>query len=541
MKRFYLSALLVTLLASCGETPSASSSAGGGSAESYDIEEATGSVLSYTGTQDAEASYEIFVYSFADSDGDGVGDLKGIEDKLDYLGELGVKNIWLTPIHPSSTYHKYNVKDYFSIDPQFGTVADFVSLTTKAKEKGLNILMDMVFNHSGIDNPWFAQAAFDFVSENSSDDSLKDLYVFSWDGKDISNTKAMYNVEGIDIYYECNFDRSMPEFNLESDIARAKHKEIMDFWLDKGASGFRFDGVAYYHLGNNAKCMEYCKYLADTARATKSDAKLIGEFWVNDQPTINTIAPTGMTGFNFPTSTSGVSTNPIFAMRSGNGGRFARAVADASQGFLSGSNGKTLPSHFLTNHDQDRWAGSLADEQIKFAASAYLLTSGTPYIYYGEEIKMQGIRQTAQTDINRRLPMQWKSNANEDTARCKVGPGSDYSGKQTTLGGLEAIKDTSSVTYYYKELLAFRNRTEAIKKGYYRNVTPSDSPLIAFQIDYQGKTSYLIHNAESEEVKVHLPKDMALVTAPGSDKAGLRGKELTLDAYGFAYLTTQNA
>lgn len=538
-KKLLCLSVLGLMLASCGESPVSSEISSGGDLE-FEIEPAAGTPLSYSGVDDAGASYEIFVYSFADSDGDGVGDIKGIEDKLDYLQELGIKNVWLTPVHPSSTYHKYNVKDYFSIDPKFGTVNDFVSLCAKAKEKGISIIMDMVFNHSSLDNPWFKQAAEDFAFEKSGSDSLKDLYVFSFDGKDIANSKALYNVQGVDVYYECNFDRSMPEYNLDSDIARAKHKEVMEYWIDKGASGFRFDGVAYYYLGNNAKCMEYCTYLADTAKAKKSDVKLVGEFWVNDQPTLNLIAPTGMTGFNFPTSTSGVSSNPIFALRSGNGSRFAKAVADASKGFLEGSNGKTLPAHFLTNHDQNRWAGSLTDEQIKFVATAYLLTSGTPYLYYGEEIKMQGIRQTAQTDANRRLPMQWKSNAAEDTARCRASTESDYDGKQTDLGALEAIKDSSTVTHYYKELLALRDSLPEIRKGAYRDVTPADSPLVAFQIDYQGKTHYLIHNADVDDVTVKLPSTCTLNANLRKGSAELNGMDVVLHAYGSALLSVAN-
>ena len=540
-KSLFVLPLLV--LASCGGGSSSSSSSSSLPSSSeeegvYELLAPTGAVREYEGSAPTGTSYEIFVYSFADSNGDGIGDLQGIIDHLDYLQNLGVKNLWLTPIHPSSTYHKYNVRDYYSIDPAFGTVDDFVALCAAAKQKGIGITMDMVFNHSAKDHPWFEKAAHDFVYEVEGEDSYASLYSMGFDITDISGTKSSITVDGVPVYYECNFDTSMPEFNLDSPLAKKLHKEIMEYWLDKGASGFRFDGVAYYYLGDDAKCMEYLTYLNGVARAKKPDIHLVAEYWVNNQTMLNDVAPTGMTAFNFATSMSGVSANPLFAINSGNGRRVASAFAAAAQGFVNGSNGKTLPSFFLSNHDQDRWAANRSDAIIKLAASAYILTPGTPYLYYGEEIGLLGIRQNAQTDANRRLPMQWVANAEQDTARCVRSPESDYSGKQTSLGALEAIEDANSITHFYKDIIAFREETPAIQKGYFRNVTPDEAPFMAFRIDYQGHAYYLIHNVAKKETQIKVGSGLTLSSRWNGGSTYQDGS-LTMPALSSAFLTIE--
>ncbi len=541
MRKKLLTFALIGLLASCGGGGSSSASSSQEEVLSTELVAAsTSEIPAYAGSDDNGACYEIFVYSFADSNGDGIGDLKGIEGKLDYLQELGVETIWLTPVHPSSTYHKYNVKDYYDIDSSFGTVDDFVSLCATAKTKGIRVIMDMVFNHSSIDNPWFKQAATDFVYGKTGEDSLADLYVFGLDQSEVPNTKATYDVDGTTVYYECNFDRSMPEFDVDSDLARAKHKDIMSYWIGKGASGFRFDGAAYYYYGDAENNMKYISYLAQTAKEIKSDAYLIAEYWLNGQIQINPVAEAGMNAFNFPTSTSGVTTNPVFAIRAQEGYDYAVAVEKAVSGIYGASNGAIAPSLFISNHDQDRFANSsTSHEKLMTMAALYLLTPGTPFLYYGEEIALEGYRMNAQTDVNRRLPMQWKADASADTARTKEALGGDYNDTQTALGALEAIEDTSSLTYRYKQILQLRKDVEAIRKGIFRSVTAEEAPISAFQVTYGGKTSYLIHNVVSSKVSVTVPAGLKVANTLG-EGAALSGTVLELPAYASAYLTMEN-
>jgi len=557
MKKKLLLIASLLALSACGgggggsSSPSAEPSAepSASSSEEEEVYELlsspTADYPTFTGTSATGVNYEIFVYSFADSNGDGIGDLKGIEGKLDYLKELGVENLWLTPIHPSSTYHKYNVRDYFSIDSDFGTMADFESLVSKAKAKGIGIIMDMVLNHSGKDNPMFSAAVSDFVNNNTSTGTLKDLYVLSlsMDDPRFARKKLVSSVShgGKTVFYECNFDTQMPEFNIEADVTKAKHKEILDFWLDKGVAGFRFDGVAYYELNNEAKNREYTTYLANTVKAKKADAALIAEYWVSDADALRKMTKSGMSVFNFEGSVSSATQNPIVAQNMGNGRKCAVTAESMMKGCLEESEGKVLPSFFISNHDQDRWyQQAKTPERAKGVASTYLLTPGTPYVYYGEEIGLQGIRLTSPTDGNRRLPMQWVANASSDSARCRPEPAADYSGKQTELGALEAIQDANSLTSWYKKVIAFRNAHPEIQKGTFVNLTPQSSPFVAFEIRYNGAKTVLIHSVFEEKVKIDLGKAMGLDSTLCGSETKLNGTVLTLAPYETAYLSIQN-
>ncbi len=542
MRKKLLTFALAAMLASCGGGgSSAVSSEESSKTATIDLVAAsTGEIAEYVGADDCGTSYEVFVYSFADSNGDGIGDLKGIEGKLDYLKELGVKNVWLTPIHPSSTYHKYNVDDYYDIDTSFGTMDDFVSLCAKAKEKGIRIVMDMVFNHSSRRNQYFTQALQDYVNGNTADDSLADLYVFGDKASDVPNTSSSISYGGKTVFYECNFSTDMPEFNLDSETARNLHKDIMEFWIGKGAGGFRFDGAYYMYYGNTSKNMKYITYLSDTAKEIDHDAYLIAEYWQNSQGLLNMVAGAGMNAFNFATSTADSAAHSIFASRSHQGYDYAQAIESAQTGFLNASEGKIQPSIFLSNHDMDRWVSTFEADRYASIASMYLLTPGTPWIYYGEEIMMHGYRATASTDANRRLPMQWVADSSADTARCKPSSENDYNGDQTELGALEAIKDSGSVTSVYKDIIALRESNPALRKGIYRSVTPEEQPICAFEIAYGGKKSYLIHNIDPDAIGVNVPTGLTLSGSVGAGQGSLDGSTVTIPGYSTVYLTMEN-
>ena len=170
--------------------------------------------------------YEIFVGSFCDSDGDGVGDFNGIASKLDYLQKLGVHPLWLSPIMPSRSYHKYDVEDYFAVDSSFGSLADFDSLVSKAHALGFKVILDMMFNHSSDRNAWFSQSAVDYANDNESATSKKDWYVWS------ATSKAGYSYSSTaGAYYEANFTSSMPEFNLDNPAVVDEIHTISKFWI----------------------------------------------------------------------------------------------------------------------------------------------------------------------------------------------------------------------------------------------------------------------------------------------------------------------
>ena len=207
--------------------------------------------------------YEIFVYSFCDSNGDGIGDLQGVISKLDYLQELGIRGIWLMPIHPSTSYHKYNVTDYYAIDPDYGTMADFEQLIAECEKRDIHLIIDLVVNHTGSENPWFKEAVAYLQNlpagqePDAGECKYLDYYFFSKE----SAGNASRPVEGTDWYYEGAFDFSMPDLNLGNQAVRDEIQAIMQFWIDKGVAGFRLDAAKEFYSGSTTKNVEVLSWI----------------------------------------------------------------------------------------------------------------------------------------------------------------------------------------------------------------------------------------------------------------------------------------
>lgn len=485
------------------------------------------------------AIYEIFVGSFCDSNGDGTGDLKGIESKLDYLKSLGVSYLWLTPIHPSPSYHKYDVKDYRAIDPKFGTLDDFASLAAKAKEKGIGIIMDMVFNHISKKSDWFQKWCQAFGSGDKTSPYYDN---FSWSKTAKYGYSQMGEAGGV--YVESNFDSGMPEFNLDSEFVRSELKSIQDYWLDKGASGFRYDAVMYYYCENNNgtivgdtdKNVAFMKYLADSARAKKSDVYLVGEAWVNSQETIAAYAGSTMNAFNFPTAGIDAIGSAGKALVSGGAKMFMESLEKA-QTAIKAANPSGDVCYFVSNHDMDRWGGyrsgrANAEEARKAVASIYLLTPGTPFMYYGEEIGMLGTRPSnAKTDAARRQAMVW----GEGEAICAQPEGVTVE-KQVTVGVKEAEKDGYSTLNHYRKVLSLRNKyKDMFRKGTFTAIdVPEDG--IGFKVTLGEESFYLLHNTKGAELSFTLPGAKTLLESIDTMKtaASLSGETLKLPGYSSA-------
>ena len=192
--------------------------------------------------------YEIFVYSFYDSDGDGIGDLRGVTEKLDYIQEMGFNGIWLMPIMPSTTYHKYDVIDYKDIDPEYGTLEDFQKLVDECHDRDIRLIIDFVINHSSAQNQWFLDAC-DYLrtlDEGEEPDltvcPYVDYYHFSTEKID----STYYGVAGVDWWYEGSFWDQMPDLNLESEALRGELEDIAKFWIDMCLDGFLMDAALHF-------------------------------------------------------------------------------------------------------------------------------------------------------------------------------------------------------------------------------------------------------------------------------------------------------
>ena len=397
--------------------------------------------------------YEIFVGSFYDTNEDGMGDLDGVTEKLDYLNDLGVGGIWMMPIHPSPTYHKYDVVDYYDIDPKYGTMEDFDELITKANEYNIEIIIDLVLNHTSSEHPWFIEAKKNVLNGTcENENSYCDYYVFS------TTPQGKYYPIGKGYYYEALFWDKMPDLNLDSENVRNEIKDILQFWLDKGVKGFRLDAVTSFYNQNVTKNTEFLRWLNETIDSIDEDAYVVGEAWTTNK-TITDLYDSGIDSL-FQFSLSQADGLIASSIRSKQGYNLANEVIKYNQ-MIKEANPDALNAVFISNHDQGRSAGyfkSTQPEYLKLMASIYLLMPGRSYIYYGEEIGLRG----SGKDENKRLPMIWDNNDNTGKT---LGPSAADYKSEDIMGLKQQASDKNSLYNHYKQLIQIKNRYDVITDG----------------------------------------------------------------------------
>ena len=376
-------------------------------------------------------TYEVFVYSFADSDGDGIGDLNGLRENLGYINDgdpasdldLAANAIWLMPIFPSPTYHKYDAVNYMDIDSAYGTLEDFDALLAACHERGVEVILDLAFNHTSTEHPWFKAAKEYLQSLPEGKDPVKEecpyvwYYVFS---------REKYNgfvpLDGT-WFYEARFWEGMPDLNLSTPEVREELTKVMEFWLERGVDGFRLDAVTSYVTDSTEGNMEFMTWLADTVHGIKEDAYIVGEAWEN-QAAYSRYYSTGVDSFfDFAYSgADGIIASVVKGNRSAKS--FAKSLVDEEKLYAS-FNENFINAPFYTNHDMARSAGYYANDdgsRTKLAGALNLLMTGNAFVYYGEEIGMKG----SGRDENKRAPMYWIS---EDEA-AESSAASQYSGSE---------------------------------------------------------------------------------------------------------------
>ena len=478
--------------------------------------------------------YEIFVGSFSDSDGDGIGDLRGIINRFDYLNDgdpasgvsLGVEGIWLTPVFRSSSYHKYNVIDYYGIDPDFGTEDDFKELISLCHERGVKLIIDLPINHTSELNQWFIKFASSH-REGDTESEYYGFYSYYTEGEAAPAGRQFKKVSGTDIYYECNFADSMPELDFDNDKVRAAVLDVAKHYLEMGVDGFRFDAAKYIYLGDNAKSAEFWKWYVGELRKISPDVYTVAEVWDSDGITDKYFGATDC--FNFTTSqSSGLIASTADA---GNVNTYTSYVEKYVERVKSERESAMLVS-FLTNHDMDRAAGFLpaASGNNFVAANLYLLTPGSPFIYYGEELGMRGSRGAASTDANRRLAMLW---GDGDTV--KNPEGSTYPASSQTENTVESVKgDGDSLYNHYKKLIMVRKANPEIACGKYTALSFENTKLGGFISTADSGTVCVIHNTTARELSVDLSEvtDISFggITAYLGGDATLDGNLLTISA-----------
>lgn len=423
----------------------------------------------------AAVFYEIFVRSFYDSNGDGIGDFNGITQKLDYLEDLGVTGIWLMPIHPSPSYHGYDVTDYYAVNPDYGTMDDFKQLLEEAHQRGMHIIIDLVLNHTSFDHPWAQSANDSLISE------YRNWYIWS-DISDGSNWhKGKYG------YYYGLFCSCMPDLNYNNPEVTKQMLDVTRFWLqDIGVDGFRVDAAK--HLIEEGD-------LVENTPATHAWYQGFYEFYKSQNPQAYTVGEVFGAGALLTKIYSAQEFDHIFSFEMASG-----IVNSANGGSNSGIDSAIKFSlmdapdfnfaTFLANHDQDRVMSVLDGdvEKAKVAAFLLLTSPGTPFIYYGEEIGMQGKK----PDEDIRLPMQWSAqiSAGFSTGTPWRAPNADYK----VVNVAEQANDPNSLLSLYSQLIAFREVHSVLRTGQLHLLETNNSGVYAIlRVDSNERILVLVN------------------------------------------------
>lgn len=414
--------------------------------------------MTTTPTGHTGVHYELFVRAFADSNNDGIGDLQGIIAQLDYLKELGISAIWLTPVHPSPSYHKYDVTDYYGIDAEYGNLADYRQLVQEAHARGLNVLLDFVINHTSVRHPWFEE------SIKGVDNFYRDWYVWMSPRQikelhiatreitaDSQERNPWHTVNGAayDEKYYALFWKGMPDLNFDHPPVREAIYAAGRFWLtDVGVDGFRLDAARHiYPDWEEPKNHQFWEEFGRVMDEAKPGAYTVGEVWTRPER----IAPyfKGLrANFDFDLCLA-----LYEIIRSEDDSKDIVSYLANSQAIFEQVNPNFINAIMLSNHDQERVGSQLMGNlnHLKVAANLLFTLPGNPYVYYGEEIGMLGRK----PDETIREPFLWNI-GKQDPIRARWRK-ARYSTSRTVTPLAQQQTDTDSLFTHYKRLIHVRN------------------------------------------------------------------------------------
>lgn len=487
--------------------------------------------------------YEVFVYSFCDSDGDRIGDLQGLLSQLDYIEELGFNGIWLMPIMPSPSYHKYDVTDYMAIDPAYGTMADFEALSAQCGERGIKLIIDLAVNHTSDQHPWFT-AACDYLSTlgpgEEPDPAACPYYSYYNFVQGDPSSPTWYQVGDMDYYYEGKFWSGMPDLNLECAALRGELEAVMDFWLEKGAGGFRLDAVKEFYSGSLEKNVEVLRWINDYAKSVKPDAYLVGEAWegLGSYSQYYASGIDSFFDFDFAGPTGTISRTLNYSGEENSAQAYAKALVRV-QNAIQGVRADAIDAPFFVNHDMNRAAGYMSYDarKVKMAAALNVLMSGSAFVYYGEELGMTG---SGSLDENKRAPMYWS--ADPDAKGMTAGPEAMEPQENRFPCAEEQRKDRDSIYSFYKDTILLRNQNPEIARGAVARLEEVEDPdVAAISKTWQEGSIYLLYNlSETDEKQVDMGRygELELVGYLSADgaEATLADGTVTLPSYSVAVL-----
>lgn len=507
--------------------------------------------------------YQIYPKSFCDTNGDGFGDLKGVTSKLDYLKELGVDYIWMTPFFISPQKDNgYDVENYYEIDPRYGTMEDFEELSREAKKRGIDLMLDMVFNHTSDRHEWFQKAL-------AGEEKYKKYYIFKKgkeDGSAPTNWESKFGgsawqyVPEMDEYYLHLFDVSQPDLNWENEEVRKEVQKVIRFWMEKGVKGFRFDVINLISKG------EFQDDYEGDGRRFYTDGPRIHEFLkeLNEQTfgqeegiiTVGEMSSTSMENcfqyagadshelsmvFNFHHLKVDFMGNEKWVLVPADFYKLKQILFDWQKGMAEHNAWNAV---FWCNHDQPRVVSRFGDEGTYWKQSAKMLATiihcfrGTPYVYQGEEL---GMTNAGFTDIsqyqdvesinhfrilqekgltksdayrilqihsrdNSRTPMQWE---NKENGGFTTGtPWIEVNKNYETINAKTEREDQDSIFYYYQKLIELRKQYDVIAYGDFEEVAREHKDVMAYKRHYENETLFVISNFYGKETTLRLLEKM---------------------------------
>lgn len=488
--------------------------------------------------------YEIFVYSFNDSDGDRIGDLQGVISKLDYVSDTGFNGIWLMPIMPSESYHKYDVMDYKAIDPLYGTMEDFEQLVAECDKRGIKLIIDLVLNHTSSSHPWFT-AACDYLSglEAGKEPSAEECPYYEYYNfvKGDPPSTSYHRVRNTDYYYEGAFSDHMPDVNFDCAAVRKEFEEIMSFWLDKGVGGFRLDAVKHFYGESTGKNVEVLTWVNDYVKNISPNAYIVGECWdgMNIYAQYYASGVDSFFDFDFADSRGIITRTLTYNGEANSAQAYAKSLVRI-QNNIREVRPEGIDAPFFTNHDLARAAGCLRydERKIKMAATLNVLMGGSAFVYYGEEIGMSG----SGKDENKRAPMFWSNDSS--SAGMTDGPKDMEPQENHFTCADEQIANENSIYSFYKDTILMRNQNPEIARGTVAQIEEiTDMDIAAISKEYEGSKVYLIYNlSETDEKQLTFSKEQygykeiaGYLSVDGSE-VKLDADSLTLPSYSVVLL-----
>jgi len=513
--------------------------------------------------------YQIYPRSFNDSNGDGIGDLKGITEKLDYLKELGIDVIWLSPVYKSpNDDNGYDISDYQDIMDEFGTMADWEELIDEMHKREMKLIMDLVVNHSSDEHAWFAE------SRKSKDNPYRDYYIWrpGKDGKEPNNWESAFSGpawqydEATGEYFLHIFSKKQPDLNWENPTLRNEVYNMMKWWLDKGIDGFRMDVINFISKAPG---------LPDASNVPEGKYAWGGEHFMNgpriheflhemnkevlskyDIMTVGEMPGAKVEDAKLYTGDEREELNMVFTFEhvdldSGPNGKWDLKplnLVDLKQNLTKwqkGLHGKGWNSLYLNNHDQPRMVSRFGNdstyrvESAKMLATMLHMLQGTPYVYQGEEIGMTNIRFDSIDDYkdieilnmykdkvidgnedhdkvmqfiyvkgrdNARTPIQWDDS--EHAGFTTGQPWIKVNPNYKEINAKQAVADPNSVYNYYKQLIKLRKEHDIIVYGEYDLILENHPQIFAYTRTLEGEKLLVVTNFSDQEVVFEKPEDV---------------------------------